>query len=583
MLQGDQIRVLDLLPSDGEDDSTIQGSTCIVSLADELEYETLSYRWGDPNMTENILISGQTVPITVTLHAALQRLRLPNETRRIWIDQICIAQDDNTEKINQVRLMRRIYQSCSRCIIWFGEIEQYIKIEDAEAAIELLKHLSEPENVVDPVALRSDTDYANTMKAMENISAFSQAWWQRVWTLQEAVLPTHKLIVWGHLTVSWDCLSHILTRPGWLTYECAVRRDALEKALPPDVPFVDHLYQVLLHVLWTNEMRLSYPHTLLRSIMLWRQKRDATDPRDKVLGYMGLAPENSLPNVAVCNYETPVANLYGAATLDLIAVNGLLSLLMNPHGEKQSRTPKVPSWAFDLKAQFRYTTDDWYSFWGWWGFNDCSDRELDMDWLKEMTNASGGRYNILGLRGAAVDKVKVISDERMMWHWPMVLTQDTVFSTMRQWLEFAQTHIKTPEIDVRVLFGRTVQQGLMRNVELQAERLLTEKDAREAVTAVESGTLNYDIWNDLKHLHTPIHNRTFFITEGGRLGLGHLETKIGDEVWIVDGGRVPLMLRKQDGGNDYEFVACCYVEGVMFGEVFDGVEMEGKTERIRIY
>lgn len=86
--------------------------------------------------------------------------------------------------------------------------------------------------------------------------------------------------------------------------------------------------------------------------MLWRQKRDATDPRDKVLGYMGLAPGNSLPNVAACNYETPIANLYGAATLDLIAVEGLLSLMMNPHGEKERRTPGVPSWAFDLEAQF---------------------------------------------------------------------------------------------------------------------------------------------------------------------------------------------------------------------------------------
>lgn len=112
-----------------------------------------------------------------------------------------------------------------------------------------------------------------------------------------------------------------------------------------------------------------------------------------------------------------------------------------------------------------------------------------MAWFEEMTNASDSRYKILGLRGIAVDKVKVISSERMMWHWPMVLTLDTVFSTMRQWLEFAQAHTKTPEVDIRAQFGRTVQQGLMRNGEFWVERIATEVDGRDAVTAVESGRL----------------------------------------------------------------------------------------------
>ena len=382
MLEGDQIRILDLLPSTNHDE-IMQGETHVVSLADKPQYETLSYRWGDPNNTKNILISGQAVAITVTLHAALCRLRLPDKKRRVWIDQVCIKQDDIEEKISQVRLMGKIYESCSQCTIWFGEIAEHIELKHAEAAVELIKYLAN--EAVEPVALQSDDDFFGAMNATETISVWSQPWWQRVWTLQEAVLPSRKVILWGPLTLMWEHLDQY--RGGWFTEEYCDRAWYYhEKGYKRD-----HLYELLLHVMWVNDTFDTNLFGMLRLIIIWREKRDAADPRDKVFGYSGISKQNTMPLVQACNYETPLAALYGAATLDIIRNDGLQALMMNPRLEEGRRTQDVPSWAIDLNGHVRYHTDNWYSFWGYGCYNACAGRDFDTEWLQEMVAESQGR------------------------------------------------------------------------------------------------------------------------------------------------------------------------------------------------
>jgi hypothetical protein len=43
------------------------------------------------------------------LLTALKRLRLPDGSRRLWIDAICINQEDGREIFHEVRLMTNIY------------------------------------------------------------------------------------------------------------------------------------------------------------------------------------------------------------------------------------------------------------------------------------------------------------------------------------------------------------------------------------------------------------------------------------------------------------------------------------------
>jgi hypothetical protein len=46
-----------------------------------------------------------------------------------------------------------------------------------------------------------------------------------------------------------------------------------------------------------------------------------------------------------------------------------------------------------------------------------------------------------------------------------------------------------------------------------------------------------------------IANRKFFVTREGKLGLGPNALQVGDEVYVVDGSKVPFVLRKADLSN----------------------------------
>jgi len=75
-------------------------------------YETISYVWGDPGQLAWIQLSGHNFSVPHNTHVALQRMRLSDQPRTLWIDAVCINQDDVHERSRQVLLMGRIY-SCS--------------------------------------------------------------------------------------------------------------------------------------------------------------------------------------------------------------------------------------------------------------------------------------------------------------------------------------------------------------------------------------------------------------------------------------------------------------------------------------
>jgi hypothetical protein len=62
--------------------------------------------------------SDSTLPAEETLtHEPLD----VKEALTIWIDAICINQDDNLERSAQVQIMGSIYQTAKRLRIWLGE------------------------------------------------------------------------------------------------------------------------------------------------------------------------------------------------------------------------------------------------------------------------------------------------------------------------------------------------------------------------------------------------------------------------------------------------------------------------------
>ena len=71
------------------------------------------------------------------------------------------------------------------------------------------------------------------------------------------------------------------------------------------------------------------------------------------------------------------------------------------------------------------------------------------------------------------------------------------------------------------------------------------------------------------HVNTITRNQVMFTTQDGFLGMGPDNMIEGDEVWVLEGGSHPFVLRAIDSeAMMYQLVGECYVSGIMYGEVF---------------
>lgn len=88
------------------------------------EFEALSYARGSTGYPIEILIETKSGPgvvkITQNLHDALHRLRYETRPRVLWIDAICIDQQNIPERSSQVRRIADIYPVAEIVIVWLG-------------------------------------------------------------------------------------------------------------------------------------------------------------------------------------------------------------------------------------------------------------------------------------------------------------------------------------------------------------------------------------------------------------------------------------------------------------------------------
>jgi hypothetical protein len=152
-VQDGHIRILEVLPGRGSDPVV-----CLMheaSLDEHPHYEALSYVWGDPPAlvfciyvvdsptagvyperfprTNEDHAQPQEKPyfllqITATLHCALIRLRHSEQSRRLWVDAVCINQKDLREQSTQVGMMTRIFGQAARVVAHLGPEEDESEI-----------------------------------------------------------------------------------------------------------------------------------------------------------------------------------------------------------------------------------------------------------------------------------------------------------------------------------------------------------------------------------------------------------------------------------------------------------------------
>jgi len=164
------------------------------SFEERFRYEALSYTWGDPSAElRSIWLNGYPFRVTRNLYSALQKLRkpLPNgeQYRFLWIDSLCIDQNNNQDRNHQVSNMGKIYQQAALVLVWLGEQSRYSDqaidfIEKVHALWQLgvLEYYSRP---------RSEHYTEPEWKAINFL--FRKEYWQRTWIIQEIQLAKNVL------------------------------------------------------------------------------------------------------------------------------------------------------------------------------------------------------------------------------------------------------------------------------------------------------------------------------------------------------------------------------------------------------
>ncbi|KAF2009591.1 HET-domain-containing protein [Aaosphaeria arxii CBS 175.79] len=582
---GNRIKVLDILPlhsSEGRED-TIECEIRTVDLGEYglmEQYETLSYVWGNQTSTLPIFISAQKVDVTTSLYAIMQQIRLPDHKRTLWIDQICIDQMNPAEKAEQVPLMGKIYSNCTRCLVWLGTIphEKHISLEDAEAAFEIIRYMAAASKASTDADINyrvpscittglpsQESSLAGAMRAMSAISSAENPWWHRVWTVQEASLPKQLLLLWGPIAISWDTICQ--ASACWTGAKGKFPRAVWDFISSPS--YLETTKALLIHSLWIQATCQDKPFSLVRR---WRH-RIATDPRDKIYGLLGLLQtRGSLPSVEECRYDIPAAEVFARLTIDLIInENSLLPLMNDPRLEPEIRTEAVQSWVMDVKSLPLHDTD-WYHIYGSPYYN--ADKGLPPLNLEPLRLAvAEGRYDTLELKGITVDTVKDVHPDSIIVVNSGNNAEKLRFDTLLSWYETAkQSATREPQ----ETFAKLLLGTLIRHVEQQPKRWVTPEDEADVLSFLDSQSVASELRLTIFH---QTRNQKFYITEGGRFGLGHLDTRPGDEVWILGGGSVPFTLRpkERDGKKspssgifEGTFVGRTYVQGIMDGEAVPG-------------
>jgi hypothetical protein len=116
------IRLLHLYPGAKED--VLRCPLYSVELEKHVnEYQALSYEWGhreDVGGTMKIANPPHHKQLQRNLEVALRQIRLPDKDLILWVDALCIDQDDLREKGQQVTMMGAIFEHARNVIAWIG-------------------------------------------------------------------------------------------------------------------------------------------------------------------------------------------------------------------------------------------------------------------------------------------------------------------------------------------------------------------------------------------------------------------------------------------------------------------------------
>lgn len=318
-----EIRVLRLDPS-------CQGDLVHADLVsrrlddDEPSYEAVSYTWadedGETTRCRSIFVGvyWDIYPVTRNCEGALLSIREEEKVRSVWVDSICINQDDMDERSAQVNLMPRIYSRAAKVLLYLGEPTPDIK--DAFQGLDRQHYVgifgSTNHHPLECQCAQCTTEAG----ALDTL--FDRPYFKRLWVVQELVLAQTVVVYCGARSTEWPLRSMIGDKyPG--------------KSVGPS---------------WTRfrDTRDSIRRSDILSLLVDTTACLCADPRDKVFALLGLIrfweQEPILPD-----YTLTIKEVYIGIAAFLVQKCGMGAEVL-ASSTILGTTYRLPSWVPDWGA-----------------------------------------------------------------------------------------------------------------------------------------------------------------------------------------------------------------------------------------
>lgn len=603
-----EIRILTLEP--GHFENPVRGRLTTVSLHEEQfklpTFNALSYVWGGPSKSKQVEISGHQMWITANLDSVLRHLRgyvseaiCPSKVP-IWIDAICINQDDLQERSQQVLLMRDIYRQASRVLLWIGEPDEHTnwamdRMNDAT----LSSDLKSPGE-----ATKQPTAEDIRMRYIIDRNIELRRYWTRTWILQEVLLPRDDpLVLCGYRCVPW---SVFVASPDGLPQHptdfpeavAAWKGVELEIPIHPDAD-QDSISTMQRHralrKTYNEEGFIDIGYALANCAHL-----SATEPRDYVYGIFGLLGPEQAQQISV-DYHKPAMKVFQDAwTVVLTSESAELdpAFIMTAFSFGPS-TGTCPSWVPDLSAQSTYLSGlalgrglpgwrpaadasvhiegsllrlsavefdviqdvhldiNFKNGWGAFEYGNGED-QVDIEPLRiaESMAIEGAKRNVPG-----TDKLAAFAElrhrepaQQALAGWDMV------------------TGTTGLEVDRKILWDILLQRRDIPAAWITSTRL---EPLAENPAALRHALLS----PLLQAIRLRCHNKRVFLTRAGFFGIGTRNIEAGDVITFIAGMPCLYVLRPFKDG--YQMGGFAYVSGLMDWDVLDGyVVKSGLQERV---
>ncbi|KAH8706087.1 heterokaryon incompatibility protein-domain-containing protein, partial [Phaeosphaeriaceae sp. PMI808] len=515
------------------------------SLNETPDYIAISYAWGDSVDTKPLVLEGVTIPVAASLYDALKAVRQKKEEALVWVDALCIDQQNKEERATQVRLMGHIYSRATFVAIWLGP-----EADDSALAVQLLQQVAN--NTVTPQSLRLIKNYKDSAALF---ALFKRDYWKRLWVVQEVLLAQKKLVYCGYSVFPW-----------------AVYRQASDVFW--DRESDPHIRQGPSSFPDRSALVQLGDESLLEVMRVCRKKL-SENPRDKVFGILGLLPEATQREFPV-DYDQSVKTVYIDVCDYLISTTDSLDVIREAiHFPVHVNSTGLPSWCPDWshipEVSGLSRTLNFAASKGKDGFTrakyrfDDERRKLQISALKlDAVRATGVA---VGTFCASQDYLTAFLQWRAVFLHELNIQDGNESHPMHK--AFCRTlclgqipeQQKEPQLWQDLCYH--IFSSLIRE---KMSRLPIDEDLSHYAKA--TGLIEPDARRKFlqDHFGNRMMGRGLCITEQGLIGMGTGFMTTGDLVVVPFGCSTPILLRPDGRKDEYRYVGDVYIDGYMHGE-----------------